>query len=1785
MKKEWRIGRFCGRFWREESGQTMFFAILSLFFLVTAIGYSYNVSLVVSRRIRLQNAADAAALSGAMVEANALSAIAWLNGCQTYIHARMQEIMLDIPYTATAAATAEWGRYIMNRFGSGDRKRNPVEMNHGKNRVGLISGLLEQFTSIIDNLFPEGGEDIDAERLSELLQKYYDPNTSEEEKKRLEQQINDEFPGFEIPSLDILDKTQEILDLTNQLSHAKEEHDKAFETVVSTIDRVQAKNYNACPEAKALQNKIVAVGNNVKKMQKSEDASRYHRDNTFDYILDGTSPWAFGKMVIRTKPSKWSSAYQNSIEGRIESVDSKLTSTKNSLTSARNKLTALEEDYKKATKAEDKQKIENEIADQNKIIGDLEKSQEELDACLKDLKALESDCKQLISEMDAVEYWISEVDRLNEEINKRIKEFEGDGSTGTKEEAEQKIKEITDDWNKKKKTTYYNAKDRNNEVGGVMNSPNDPPEPWSVFLMLPIPFVNPFGPDMNMGRMTPLGTALADIDLDTADRDDVTEALKGYSDKKYEYLKDGLPIWDELRIAFAGPFEQYLWPYIMQARYSLESAPDSMDGFFGFFHNTLVPEARKWIGYRRQSGKSFSASGVRPGEMWIRQLSQIAAAIATAMPKMVRNEIVYSIAVNASPMTRVAIYPDPDVAEANSMWGIAHAQTDAGAGGKFFRYDGWFTPPRIRDEDGKEVSWWIPPPNYVNMYTMANSYAPAIKNVVEANNPAVWADPVTNQLTANRFLNESRRQNMLTRTQSVVSFPMNMIRNTINQKLGSVPKAITNIINVDVIIGKVQEFVEKLLPFGGETIPSLAYSILVDQADEPLSETNLDRSQAYFRMNYDKSFYWDEYAGRVGGWDKTDGPGGSVRVAVQCWNQNDRMWRQPKADKENNNKRLFGLFEGFTNPLTLTPFFFPFMPYAAGHYSFKNALSHIMSPSQFNFNMAPRCQAGYAPGSNVFGLGHAMFVSSHGDPEKPFDAADGHWHYMHYHGHSIGCQVGYPGIGMCTAMLNCITIAAARFILAGVFKLGEDLGPVRRRTGWDSTFHYAYKHWDGTVVDDGAGDGGENAQNRHIYCRVATSYNFAEESGVKLWGMAEKLLGHGKNRQPPFSISLSKNALWGLIPPFSLYQVVGNCPQIQIPLIVITITLCQHFFSQHLPALFGGTLKNVDLHHHESCDNMPIIPKDALPLTSPYLFSLFSNGLEGDTDPSIITMFGAYLYKGDLQGDPFMGLGSGDRYFYPEILYLRKDATGRKRKFTTLNSPVNWIKEIAGTGLNLAGDIVSKLQNFNFIGDDFQDALENLPGLVDDSGVLEEFEKETGNEGAQNPFETQNKVLPDKAVDKDRTYKYFETSGAGAVANEVLASIVDLVVRWGHHRFMTCPLCMSNCPLDCDAHSGWTGPVRHWGGDYGGAKLTDLLPGNTTSFGGIAGVYYKVVGFMSLLPGLLSTGDQRTDAGMSYANVLRGHDFSPAGGQKEDHRENPDWWGTYSGKKDWPTGNSSFDLGVDLDDGLQGLAPDKNIPSTLYDVRPWYNSYPTDRFIREWMTPRKDDLSGPNMALAPTIVMTENFMRHAITVVAVEDFWPILWMFGTNSRPMMAVASAKCGFIERPDVYAGATKIVIDGLGQGTDGGDGADAVPQIIAGVNEPDGGSSNRNTAGVWNLDALWNNFLDFPNSRPLGESNLYYSNWGAKMIPTSLAVLVNSRDNTNSRRNNLPGVKFYERTEAQQSLWYALGDAQCYRGDGRRFGTLKAFCRMSDSEWRQFVNDALRTSADAYSAIIGN
>ena len=91
------------RFRRDEQGQGVLFAAASLIVLIAFVLLVVNVGRVVERRTRVQLAADSAVYSGAMVEANSLSAIGWINSAMGQVYYNAMKYAVDVNVTSVAA--------------------------------------------------------------------------------------------------------------------------------------------------------------------------------------------------------------------------------------------------------------------------------------------------------------------------------------------------------------------------------------------------------------------------------------------------------------------------------------------------------------------------------------------------------------------------------------------------------------------------------------------------------------------------------------------------------------------------------------------------------------------------------------------------------------------------------------------------------------------------------------------------------------------------------------------------------------------------------------------------------------------------------------------------------------------------------------------------------------------------------------------------------------------------------------------------------------------------------------------------------------------------------------------------------------------------------------------------------------------------------------------------------------------------------------------------------------------------------------------------------------------------------------------------------------------------------------------------------------------------------------------------------------------------------------------------------------------------------------------------
>ena len=93
------LRRFCA----DESGQGIIFAAATLLLLVGFVAFVFNFGRLLDRRTKTQIAADAAAYSGAMVEADAVSAIACINSAMSQVYYNSLKYAVDMNESAVAA--------------------------------------------------------------------------------------------------------------------------------------------------------------------------------------------------------------------------------------------------------------------------------------------------------------------------------------------------------------------------------------------------------------------------------------------------------------------------------------------------------------------------------------------------------------------------------------------------------------------------------------------------------------------------------------------------------------------------------------------------------------------------------------------------------------------------------------------------------------------------------------------------------------------------------------------------------------------------------------------------------------------------------------------------------------------------------------------------------------------------------------------------------------------------------------------------------------------------------------------------------------------------------------------------------------------------------------------------------------------------------------------------------------------------------------------------------------------------------------------------------------------------------------------------------------------------------------------------------------------------------------------------------------------------------------------------------------------------------------------------
>ncbi len=92
---------------RDIRGQTMVFGAISLFILVSFVALVANVGEVVASRAEAQNAADAAARSGALTQANLVSTVAFLNDGMAYLYYNSLRYATNVVVFGTLAELKE----------------------------------------------------------------------------------------------------------------------------------------------------------------------------------------------------------------------------------------------------------------------------------------------------------------------------------------------------------------------------------------------------------------------------------------------------------------------------------------------------------------------------------------------------------------------------------------------------------------------------------------------------------------------------------------------------------------------------------------------------------------------------------------------------------------------------------------------------------------------------------------------------------------------------------------------------------------------------------------------------------------------------------------------------------------------------------------------------------------------------------------------------------------------------------------------------------------------------------------------------------------------------------------------------------------------------------------------------------------------------------------------------------------------------------------------------------------------------------------------------------------------------------------------------------------------------------------------------------------------------------------------------------------------------------------------------------------------------------------------
>ncbi|NQT85665.1 Tad domain-containing protein, partial [bacterium] len=95
---------------RGNDGQALIFGAMTLFMLAAFVIFISEMGIVTSGRIQVQNAADECAYSGALYEANVISAVAYLNEAMAYMYYDALRYAVDTTSLGVLSSLKQWGR-------------------------------------------------------------------------------------------------------------------------------------------------------------------------------------------------------------------------------------------------------------------------------------------------------------------------------------------------------------------------------------------------------------------------------------------------------------------------------------------------------------------------------------------------------------------------------------------------------------------------------------------------------------------------------------------------------------------------------------------------------------------------------------------------------------------------------------------------------------------------------------------------------------------------------------------------------------------------------------------------------------------------------------------------------------------------------------------------------------------------------------------------------------------------------------------------------------------------------------------------------------------------------------------------------------------------------------------------------------------------------------------------------------------------------------------------------------------------------------------------------------------------------------------------------------------------------------------------------------------------------------------------------------------------------------------------------------------------------------------